>query len=112
MIESLPIGSRFSIKFFDRWISRSKSHWELWILRSHGASGDADTHSVEETLPTPKEKFRRFDLRDIYIADECGFNYCMPPDKMVEHMPLPGRKNSNERVSLLFCINFNGSDKL
>lgn len=101
-----------SLKFSDGWVSNFKHRWKLRTVKSHGEEGDADVSAVAEVLPSLRDTLASYDRRDRFNADECGLNYCAPPDKTVAHCPLPGRKKAKERITVLLCCNADGSERL
>ena len=47
---------------------------------------------IEENIELMKAKLQQYKQQDIWIADETGLLFCMPPDRTNSSQPMPGRK--------------------
>lgn len=105
-----------SFKASNRWFDRFLSSYELKYLRKlHGESGSLDLIYVEESLNKIKKELSGYQHQDIYNVDETGLFYeCLPNGSYIlqTENDIRGFKNSKKRVSLVFCTNADGSDKL
>ena len=88
------------------------NRYGLKELKRHGEAASADPKVVEEEWALQKEILARFAPQDRFNADEAallGFNI---PDRGMATMTLSGVKKSKQRITLLFCCNTDGSEKL
>jgi hypothetical protein len=56
---------------------------------------------------------RGYEPQDVYNADETGLFFNMLPDRTLAYKgeSCHGRKHSKDRVTVLLCVNSDGSDK-
>jgi hypothetical protein len=104
----IPMDETISEGFLRKWQERRK----ISLESIHGESASAPVTSVREwksiTFPSILE---RFNLEDIYNADETGLYYqCFyPRQSLVLHdQKAVGEKQSKARVTILFCVSATG----
>nr|XP_037270604.1 tigger transposable element-derived protein 6-like [Rhipicephalus microplus] len=96
------------------WIQRFKDRPGISCKAVCGESGAVDDESIEVWLHLNLESMlSTYTDRDIYNADEAGLFYNFLPNRtlVLKGEACSGRKVSKERITVLFCANFDGSDK-
>ncbi|KAI1005425.1 hypothetical protein K3495_g2794 [Podosphaera aphanis] len=66
----------------------------------------------EQELPSLKALLSGYASRDIFKADEIGLFYLMSPDQTISARQTEGMKKDKTRITILFCVNADGSEKL
>ncbi|XP_046395439.1 tigger transposable element-derived protein 6-like [Ischnura elegans] len=96
------------------WLSRFKRRWNLTTLRVCGEEAAVDVAVVEEWKKNLPSLVAGYDPKDIFNADESGFFYNLLPDSTLATKGeiCHGGKRSKERLTVLFCTNSDGSEKL
>jgi hypothetical protein len=94
------------------WIARFKDWHGIVYKQLAGESMAVDSESTEawlERLPSLLEGYER----DIYNTDETGLFYNVLPDRTLalKGESCHGWKNSKDRLTVLLCVNSDGSDK-
>lgn len=102
------------LKFSDGWITKFKKRYHIASKKLHGESGSVDMSTVESNRALIKEKTKDYSPDDIYNADETShFNKLMPNKTLASKNDCShGIKQNIERVTLLFCCNASGTDKV
>ena len=96
------------------WLHRFKARHNI---RQHKISGESDSVNTLETQVWLDKVFPSlidgYDPSCIYNADETGLFYKMLPEYTLDTIgeKTSGCKKSKERITILFCINADGSDK-
>jgi hypothetical protein len=69
-----------------------------------------------DTLPTARAQLQgilaQYDPADVYNADETALFYRMPPNRTLASAPVRGGRSDKTRITLLFCANATGTDRL
>jgi hypothetical protein len=69
-----------------------------------------------DTLPAARAQLQgilaQYDLADVYNADETALFYRMPPNRTLASGPVRGGRSDKTRITLLFCVNATGTDRL
>lgn len=97
------------------WLHRFKTRHGLVYKSVCGESKKADETVVNdwlvETLPS---LIAGFEPRNVFNADEAGLFFNLQPEKSLclKGEPCHGGKKSKERITVLFCCNADGSEKL
>ncbi|XP_070378200.1 tigger transposable element-derived protein 6-like [Dermacentor albipictus] len=97
-----------------RWLSRFKARHDIVGKMLSGESALADIGNASAWISTNVSALLKdCAMRDIYNADETGLFYEMLPSKTIEMkgQRCYGGKHSKKRVTVLLCINADGSDK-
>jgi hypothetical protein len=94
------------------WIARFKDRHGLVYKKLARESAAVDSESTEawlKRLPYLLEGYER----DIYNTDETGLFYNVFPDRTLalKGESCNGRKNCKDRLTVLLCVNSDGSDK-
>jgi hypothetical protein len=101
-----------NFKFSNGWLEKFQDRHNIRSLRVYGESGSVNMEELERALPGIRDKLRGFSLRDIYNMDETGLffrqqgaNRGLATKKQKRH------KLNKERVTVVICVNADGSDK-
>lgn len=103
------------VTFSDGWLERFKARHGVTFMQICGernsVSVDAVAEWKENELPT---FLARYDDKDIFNADESGLFYKAKPTKTytVSGSRCHGGKRSKERLTVLFCCNMSGTEKV
>jgi hypothetical protein len=95
------------------WIARFKDRHGLVYKKLARESAVVDSERMEAWLERLPSLLEGYEQRDIYNADERGLFYNMLPDRTLalKGESCHGRKNSKDRLTVLLCVNSDGSDK-
>ncbi|XP_040070451.3 tigger transposable element-derived protein 6-like [Ixodes scapularis] len=96
------------------WLSRFKERYGIVGKVSSGESSSVNKQGADEWLSeNVPEILGRYAVQDVYNADESGLFYQMLPGKTLARKgePCHGGKQSKQRLTLLLCVNMDGSDK-
>lgn len=97
------------------WLTRWKNRFNLVWKKRAGEQNDADTAAAENwiknVLPT---LIKDYQPRNVFNADETGLWFRALPDGTFcfRGEAATGSKKAKERLSILFCANSDGSEKL
>lgn len=110
---AIPKYAGMSIPAFSNgWIGGFKKRHSIKSRYRHGEAGSVDIAAAQEQLVEIRAAVMRYKLADIYNCDETGLFWRSTPDRGMSTQPLPGIKGSKSRVTVHFCVNADGSDKL
>lgn len=98
--------------FSNGWLQGFKQRHDIRLRKRHGEAASVDIHAIEEQLIAVKAIASQFAPSDCYNCDETGLFYKMMPDQSLSTRQLPGHKVEKNRISIHFCCNADGSDKL
>jgi len=95
------------------WIERWKNRHNIHYKRIVGEQASADILGAESYINNVLPNLiAGYNLRDIYNADETALFYKMIPSKSLVMKARNGIKANKDRLSIMFCVNKDGSDKL
>jgi transposase len=94
------------------WISRFKDRHGLVYKKLAGESASVDPERTSLWINELPKLLEGYEPRDIYNADETGLFYnCLPDGTLtLKGESCHGGKASKERISVLFCVNSDGTD--
>jgi hypothetical protein len=94
------------------WLEKFKKRAGLSSRVTHGEAASAPL----DTLPAARAQLQgilaQYDPADVYNADETALFYRMPPNRTLASGPVRGGRSDKTRVTLLFCVNATGTDRL
>jgi hypothetical protein len=98
-------------EFSSRWLEnfKKRNHIQARIRHGEAASIPASTEDEMKALQTIAGEFKE---DDTYNMDESGLFWKMLPLRGLLSQSRPGLKKSKDRISLCFCTNATGSDRL
>lgn len=97
------------------WIQRFKERHGIVYKNVVGEAASLDSEAKQQWLQTNLPVLmERFSARDIYNCDETALFFQMTPSKThaLKGDPCPGGKHSKVRVTVLLCVNMDGSHRL
>ena len=96
------------------WLCRWKSRHGIKFKKAHGEKKDTDFEAAGSWKTSVlAELLREYSPRDVYNADDTGVYFRAVPDGTLcfSTDKLFGRKKAKDRVTVLVCVNMDGSDK-
>lgn len=78
---------------------------------AHVESGNANKQVMGKNLPKIQEQIAKFEARDVFNADDCGFFYKMAPHIALSFQKPEGRKKIKGRFKVLVRCNSDWSVK-
>lgn len=96
------------------WFENFKKRNNIAFFKMCGESACVDEEVCEEFRKKISLILKDYDEKDVFNADETGLFFKCTPDKTmhVKGEACHGGKRSKERITLLFCANMNGTEKL
>jgi hypothetical protein len=94
------------------WLCRFKQRRGIASRKLHGEASSVDSLAVHSGRCDLKALLSEYSPRDVYNIDETGLFYRMPPSRSLTTGPQHGTKQYKDRVTIAFCCNADGSDKL
>ncbi|GBL98026.1 Tigger transposable element-derived protein 6 [Araneus ventricosus] len=101
--------------FSSGWLHKFKLRHSITGKTVSGESGDDDCETVEDCIQNQfPNLIKRYEQKDIFNADETGLFYNLLPSKTLalKSDTCHGRRKSNVRLTVLWCANADGSEKL
>ena len=96
------------------WFSRAKKRNNLAHRTISGEANSVDLTTVQEFKDSvPIDLLKEYAPADVYNCDEAGLQYNTTSKKTLSFkgQVVKGRKESKQRVTILFCSNMPGTDK-
>jgi hypothetical protein len=100
-----------SCGWLEKFKKRQQISWKTIVGEAGLTDSNVTTNYITKVLPA---LIKTYDARDIFNADETALYYKAMPDKTLFYKNLPANHVSveKERLTLLFCANMSGSEKL
>jgi hypothetical protein len=95
------------------WVSRFKDRHGLVFKKLAGESAEVSVESIDAWLESLPSLLGVYEPCDVYSADETGLFFNVLPDRTLAYKgeSCHGRKHSKDRLTVLLCVNSDGSDK-
>jgi hypothetical protein len=95
------------------WVSRFKDRHGLVFKKLVGESAEVSAESTDAWLESLPSLMQGYEPCDVYNADETGLFFNVLPDRTLVYKgeSCHGGKHSKDRLTVLLCVNSNGSDK-
>jgi hypothetical protein len=95
------------------WLEGFKKRHNIKSYSLHGESGSASGSGVLVAKGAVPAIIEELDLtpKDVYNADETGLFYRAKPNRTLCTGRVRGKKKAMDRITLLLCVNVDGSDK-
>ena len=96
------------------WFSRAKKRNNIVHRTISGEANSVDITAVDEFKGTvPSDLLKDYAPEDVYNCDEAGLQYNSTSKKTLSFKGqiVKGRKESKQRLTILFCANMTGTDK-
>lgn len=94
------------------WLESLKSRMGLRQHWYHGEAASAPIDSLAGEVTRMRSLVRPWDPRDVFNFDETALFFCLAPDKGLATCQLSGLKADKVRITVAFCANMDGSEKL
>ncbi|CEG49924.1 ars binding protein 1 [Plasmopara halstedii] len=109
------LGIASTMSFSNGWLGGFKKRYNI-RLGSAAAALDGATNVGMSSSITSREQLqsiaRVYDPRDVYCMHESGLFYEMPPEKPIGRGRVARRENCGERLTIVFTINADASDRM
>jgi hypothetical protein len=110
------IAAKLNIDCFNAssgWLSRFKHRHGLVFKKLAGESAEVSVTSVDAWLESLPSLLEGYEPRDVFNADETGLFFNVLPDRTLAYKgeTCHGGKHSKDRLTVLLCVNSDGSDK-
>jgi hypothetical protein len=98
---------------FNGWVSRFKDRHGLVFKKLAGESAEVSEESTDAWLESLPFLMGGYETRNVYNADETGLFFNVLPDRTLacKVESCHGGKHSKDRLTVLLCVNSDGSDK-
>jgi hypothetical protein len=95
------------------WVSRFKDRHGLVFKKPAGESAEVSVESTDARLESLLSLLEGYEPHDVYNADETGLFFSLLPDRTLAYKgeSCRGGKHSKDRLTVLLCVNSDGSDK-
>lgn len=98
--------------FSNGWLEGFKARFKIHQYINHG---DAASVRIQDCLPRIRELraiIARYELYDVFNWDESALFWRMVPNRTLANQRRPGRKLQKVRLTLNFCCNADGTEKV
>ncbi|KXN64662.1 DDE-domain-containing protein [Conidiobolus coronatus NRRL 28638] len=109
--KEIALKNQLNFKSSNGWLWRFKKRNKIKSYNLHGESGGADNESINLALPEIKEILNNYPLGNIFNFDESGLFYRQLHRSTLATEQIEGMKIDKSRYTLLFCCNWNGTEK-
>ncbi|MGL6119375.1 MAG: transposase [Fusobacteriaceae bacterium] len=93
------------------WLHRFKTRNNIKLRVLSGETCGICIDKYEEVIENIKNEFKEYEPKNIFNMDESGLNFRDIPSKTLSTKPKKGFKKIKERITLMFCVNSDGSEK-
>jgi hypothetical protein len=95
------------------WLSRFKHRYGLDFKKLAGESAEVSVKSTDAWLESLPSFLEGYETRDVYNAVETGLFFNVLPNRTLAYKgeTCHGGKHSKDRLTVLLCVNSDGSDK-
>jgi hypothetical protein len=98
-------------EFSSRWLEKFKKRHDIVSRIRFGEAGSV-LISTEEEMKALQTVAGEYNEEDIYNMDETGLYWKMLPSRGLSVQSIPGLKKDKARISIAFCTNATGTDRL
>jgi len=99
-------------KFSRGWARKFMRFWGFSRHKLQGEAAAVNWSEIKEEVERLQRLISTYSLRDVYNADETGLFLQTASDWTIDRTKKAGTKTSATRVSILFCTNATGTDKV
>ncbi|KAJ5111402.1 mariner-Tc1 transposon family protein [Penicillium argentinense] len=97
--------------FSNGWLAGFQSRRSIRAYKQHGEEGSVPETASQAMRPI-QQLLSTFQPNDIYNCDETSLFWKQVPDRSLSTRSIPGKKKEKARISVLFCCNADGSERL
>jgi hypothetical protein len=94
------------------WLQKFKQRYSISAFIKHGESQSAPIEQIPEMRENLKAVIKQYQPGDVFNCDETGLYWKMEPTRGLSTGPIPGTKQSKERITVLLTCNATGTEKL
>ncbi|KAE8884281.1 hypothetical protein PF005_g17358 [Phytophthora fragariae] len=105
------LGIASTMSFSNGWLGGFKKRYNIRLGSAAAALDGVAMPSSISSLEQLQETARLYDPRDIYCMQETGLYYQLSPEKPAGRGRAARRENCGERLTLVFAVNADASDK-
>ena len=102
----------YGTNYGNGWLVGFKKRNSFEGCKSQGDVADADVEAATRELPIFRNFMNEYGEENVWNTDESAFYYSRPPRTTIGPGPLPDRKGRKNRVSVLFCCNAAGTERM
>jgi len=99
-------------QFSNGWLAKFKGRYGIKQRTRHGEAGSVDESFYAEQLIAVQAIAGQYHPSNIYNCDETGLFWKSTPERGLATQQIAGTKQKKDRITLHFCCNADGSDKL
>jgi hypothetical protein len=99
-------------EFKGGWISSFKTRHGIRSVKRHGEAASVDIEALKDSWPSLVTEINKYNPENIYNLDETGLFFQLAPTKTIAQRQVEGSKKVKTRLSIAFCSNATGTDKL
>lgn len=99
-------------EFGKTWVELFKAAWGLDYYKMTGEAGSVDLQAIAKDIDRLIAIIAEYALEDVYNADETGLFLQTLSPWTLDFLRRSGIKSIASRISILFCVNALGTDKL
>ncbi|KAG6610524.1 uncharacterized protein IUM83_06475 [Phytophthora cinnamomi] len=111
LAERLGIDST-QLRFSNGWLQSFKKRNGIRSHMLHGEGGDVEDDAVRDARLELQELVAQFATDDVFNFDETALFYRLAPNRTLATTIRKGKKKEKQPLTLAFCCNATGSDKL
>lgn len=108
-------GDKLGIKNFkysEGWLSNFKKRFNISSFKICGESAGISNEDIVKGKEFIMKQMEGYTLDNVYNLDETALYYQVSPSRTMSNKPVKGTKKSKNRVTLILCSNYTGTDKL
>lgn len=94
------------------WLEKFKKRHNIKQHTLHGESDKVDLASLEVARIQLRDLIGQYSADDVYNFDEAALLYRLPPNKTLATVKRNGSEVEKDRLTVAFCCNMTGTDKL
>jgi hypothetical protein len=98
--------------FSEGWLSRFKVRAGIKERVLHGEDASVNDIESKQQMVIVRQALSAYSSDNIYNCDETGLYWKRIPDRSLTTCCLPGRKKEKARITVHFCCNSSGSERL
>src|SRR5215469_12386898 len=93
------------------WLQKFQHRRGIKDRLHHREKGSASTEAAKEMIDI-RQALSTYDPKDIFNCNESSLFWKMTPNRSLSTRSIPGRKKEKARISILFCCNSTGTERL
>ncbi|XP_048248519.1 tigger transposable element-derived protein 6-like [Haliotis rufescens] len=109
------LGDKLGVEDFSYstgWLYRFKLRHGIKMHKVHGESASVSLELVKEGRESLQEVLLEYNPCDIFNCDETGLLYKIEPNSTLSTVPVSGKKQAKDRLTVMLTCNATGTEKL